>query len=907
MSSGFLHRHCVMGVLALIALLLIALLASAAGESPEGKADYLNPNLPVEVRVRDLLARMTLEEKVRQMDMYRASEVTEERKFSPVKAAEVIGDLGVGAIHDLYLSPELANQAQRYAVENTRLGIPVLVIEECLHGVCGGGYTIFPQAIGMAGTWNKDLVRRIGAVIGAEGRASGMHECLSPVLGLARDPRWGRTEETYGEDPYLASRMAVAMVTGMQGKSLNTDHSVIAEPKHFAAHSLPEGGCNTAPVHIGERELREVFLPVFKAAFVEGGAMSVMSAYSEIDGVPCTSNKWLLTKVLRQEWGFRGFVLTDLGAMAMLDSPHHIAENGKDAARQAIEAGVDMQFYDYAHEYFQGWVIELVQEGKLSMATVDRAAGNVLRVKFLLGLFENPYTDTTLGARVIRCPEHRELALQAARETICLLKNEGGLLPLSKDIESIAVIGPSADVPRLGDYSGGGKAVTVLEGIKALVSPGTKVLHVKGTGILNGEDARPISSQYLLPPNGQGHGLKGEYFDNMELAGEPALVRIDKEVDFDWAEGSPDPKIQPDTFSVRWTGRLVPDATTLQGWIGARTDDGVRLWVDGQLLIDEWGDRAVTTSSRPFKFEAGREYDIRFEYYENGGQAVAMLGWSIGPSEIESAAEVAAQSEVAVVVVGGSGRTCGESFDRSDLNLPGSQLDLIKAVHATGTPVVVVLLNGRPLSINWTADNIPAILEGWYPGEAGGAAIAEVLFGDYNPAGRLPITFPKSVGQLPLYYNYKPSARRNYILMDARPLYPFGYGLSYTEFAYSNLRVSPDRIGPAGTLTVSVDVENVGEKAGDEVVQLYLRDLVGSVTTPIKALKGFERIHLEPGQKETVTFTLGPEHLALLDRNFDWVVEPGTFEVMVGGSSEHGLKAPFVCVASDVGRNPAAD
>jgi beta-glucosidase len=905
MSGRFLNGNGLAGVLALVALLVMGSLASAQGASPQ-KPDYLNPTLPVEVRIKDLLARMTLEEKARQMDMYRAEEVTEEREFSPTKTAEVIGDLGVGAIHDLYLKPALANQAQKYAVEKTRLGIPVLVIEECLHGVCGWGYTIFPQAIGLAGTWDKELVRRIGAVIGAEGRASGMHQCLSPVLGLSRDPRWGRTEETYGEDPYLASRMAVAMVSGMQGKSLNTDHSVIAEPKHFAAHSIPEGGRNTAPTHVGERELREVFLPVFRAAFVEGGAMSVMSAYSEIDGVPCTSNKWLLTEVLRQEWGFRGFVLTDLGALAMLDGTHHVADGGKEGVRQAIEAGVDMQFYDYAHEYFQGWVIELVQEGKLSMAAVDRAVGNIVRVKLLLGLFENPYTDTTLGPKVIHCPEHRQLALQAAREAICLLKNDGGLLPLSKDVKSIAVIGPSADVARLGDYSGGGDAVTVLEGIRALVSPQTKVVHARGTGILDGEYARPIPSRYLIPPDGQGHGLKGEYFDNLELAGEPALVRTDKEVNFDWGNGSPDPRIRPDQFSVRWTGTLTPDET-VQGWIAATTDDGVRLWVDGRLLIDDWRERVATTSSAAIKLEAGREYEIRLEYYENAGQASATLGWSVGPSEIEAAAEVAAESEVAIVVVGDSDRTSGETRDRADLDLPGAQLDLIKAVYATGTPVVVVLLNGRPMSINWTAEKIPAILEAWYPGEAGGTAIAEVLLGDYNPAGRLPITFPKSVGQLPLYYNYKPSARGQYILMNSRPLYPFGYGLSYTEFAYSNLRVSPDRIGPAGTLTVSVDVENAGERAGDEVVQLYLRDLVASVTTPVKALKGFERVHLAPGQKRAVTFTLGPEQLAVLDRNFDWVVEPGTFEVMVGGSSEDGLKAAFVCVGGDAGASSAAD
>lgn len=865
--------------------------AEVSGEGPA----YLDPSLPVDVRVRDLLSRMTLEEKVRQMDMYRADTLLEDGRFSPAKAVEVMGDLGMGSIHDLYPTPQLANRIQRHAVEYTRMGIPVLFIEEGLHGLCGSGYTIFPQAIAMAATWDVELVERIGAAIAAESRASGVHECLSPVLGLAREPRWGRTEETYGEDTYLASRMAVAMVRGMQGDSLATDHTIVAEPKHFAAHSIPEGGRNTAPSHVGERELREVFLPVFRAAFVEGGAMSVMSAYSEIDGVPCTANGWLLTKVLREEWGFRGFVLSDLGAIAMLHNTHHVAATPKDAIRQAIEAGVDMQFYDYPNDFFQRTVVELVQEGRLSMAAIDRAAGNVLRVKFLLGLFENPYTDESLYPRVVRCREHTELALQAAREAICLLKNEGDLLPLPKDLRRIAVLGPSSDVPRLGDYTGGGDAVTLLEGIQAAVSPRTEVLHLRATTIMGGQELATVGAAQLLTPDGRKQGLLGEYYDNIGLEGTPVLVRVDPVVDFDWGNGAPAPELPSDRFSVRWTGKLV-SPVTVDGWVGAASDDGVRLWIDGELIVDDWFDRAVATSSKPFHFEAGRAYDVRLEYYENGGGAAVSLGWNVGPSGIEQAAALAASADVAIVAVGDSTRTCGEGYDRVSLELPGQQLDLIKAVYETGTPTVVVLQNGRPVTMEWIAKKIPAIVEAWYPGEAGGTAIAEVLFGDYNPAGRLPITFPKTVGQVPLFYDYKPSARRNYVEMDSRPLYPFGYGLSYTRFAYSNIRVEPRRIGPAGTVTVSVDVENVGDRAGDEVVQLYVNDLVSSVTTPVAALRGFKRIHLAPGEKRTVTFTLGPEHLALLDRNMQWVVEPGEFEVRVGGNSQEGPSARFAVV-----------
>jgi len=511
----------------------VCLAVIAAGTAANAAArvdtpDYRNPELPVKARVADLLSRMTIEEKARQMDMYGGGSVRGPGGFSAEKAAEVMGELGMGSIHDLYPRAPLANQIQRYAVENTRLGIPILFIEEGLHGLCAGGYTIFPQAIGMAATWDTDLVQKIGAVIGAESRASGVHECLSPVLGLARDPRWGRTEETYGEDTYLASRMAVAMVTGMQGKTLNSDHTIIAEPKHFAAHSIPEGGRNTAPVPIGERELREVFLPVFRAAFVEGGAMSVMSAYSEIDGVPCTGNKWLLTDVLRGEWGFQGFVLTDLGAISMLYNTHHTAATEVDAILQAVQAGVDMQFYDFGHELFQNGVVELVSQGRLAMADVDRAVGRILTVKFMLGLFDNPYTDETLGPRVIRCEKHRELALRAARETVCLLKNDGDVLPLSKSIRTIAVLGPNADSPRLGDYTGERRQVTVLEGIKAIVPSGTEVLYERGTAVQRSDDLNPIPADFLRTPDGGSHGLKAEYFANPNLRGEPQLVRVDK-------------------------------------------------------------------------------------------------------------------------------------------------------------------------------------------------------------------------------------------------------------------------------------------------------------------------------------------------------------------------------------------
>ncbi len=861
----------------------------------ENQAKYRDAALPIEQRIHDLVSRMTLEEKARQMDMYAGRAVRTDGEYDDAKAAAVIGDLGMGSIHDLYPpTAELANTLQRHAVERSRLGIPILFIEEGLHGIFAKGYTVFPQAIGLASTWNPDLAQEVGSAIAAEARACGVHMLLCPVLDLAWDPRWGRTEETYGEDPYLASRFAVAMVRGLQGDALTSDRSVVAEPKHFAAHGMPEGGRNCAPVRIGRRELHESLLPVFQAAFQQGGARAVMSAYHEIDGVPCTGNRWLLTDLLRDTWGFNGFVLTDLGAIRMLEDIHKTAASPRDAIRQAIHAGVDMQFYDYENDAFQRMVVELVRDGQLDIADVDRAVSSILRVKFELGLFDKPYADASLVPRVVHCEDHRRLALKVAREAICLLKNEGDLLPLSKEIKTIAVVGPSADVPRLGDYTvRDATGVTVLQAIEHAVSPQTKIEFMAATDIL-GVPLTPIPSRCLVPPDGRGHGLRGEYFDNFDLKGDPVVVRVDSQVDFDWSYVAPVPTLALDKYSVRWTGTLIPDRT-VDGHVGTTSDDGVRLWIDRELMIDEWYDHAPAISSRPIRLEAGRLYDIRLEYYQRWGAAVASLGWNV-----EDAAEVrdrvtrmAGAADVVIAVVGESFHTCGEAFDRADLGLPGQQQALIETVHATGTPVVVVLLNGRPLGIPWVARHVPAIIEAWYPGEAGGTAIADVLFGDYNPAGRLPITVPKSVGQLPLHYHHKRSARRNYVSLSSEPLYPFGHGLSYTGFAYSDLTVRPTEIRPGETVDVTVTVTNTGTRAGDEVVQLYVRDDVSSVTKPERQLRGVERVHLEPGAVRQVEFTLGPEDMVVLDERYRSVVEPGTFTVLVGGSSRASLVAQF--------------
>ena len=864
-------------------------------------ADYWRNGLPIEARVGDLLSRMTVEEKARQLDMYMGSSIADKMQtqtviaedgvFDPAKAQAEFGDVGVGGIHDLYpRSAETSNAIQQWLRDNSRLGIPALFIEEALHGISAPGHTIFPQSIALASTWNPEIARKTGTAIAAEMRAVNINLSLSPVLDLVRDVRWGRTEETFGEDPYLIGRMAVGYVQGMQGESLATDHTIVAEPKHFAGHGAPEAGLNAGPVHVGKREFQSQFLAGFRAAFVEAGAMGVMAAYHDLDGIPCAANSELLTDLLRGEWGFEGIVITDLGAIHRLETQHDMAKDPADAIRQALTAGIDMQFYDYSHEIFQGSIIQSVADGSLPVEILDRAVARVLRLKFRLGLFDNPFIDPDLKSKVNLCESHLDTALQSAREAICLLKNDGNLLPLRKDLRSVAVIGPSAAHACLGDYCqpGNRKMETLLDGINAAVSEETKVVHINGMG---GANLQPIPAKWFKRPTG-GPGVHGVYYAKTGFQGGAKLHRVDTAIDFNWQIALPAEGMPPDRFSVRWEGFIVPDRT-FKGQIGLGCQDRMQCWVDGELVASCWDKGEPPTMTSPFQFEAGREYAICVEYEKRGSGSVIVLGYSEEVDELAMAVEAARDADVAIVAVGDSAQTSGEGVDRSVLDLPGGQLDLVKAIHATGTPVILVLQNGRPLTITWEAENIPAIVEAWYVGERAGTAIAEVVFGDYNPAGRLPITFPKSVGQIPIYYNHKPSQRGRYIEIDHEPLYPFGFGLSYTTFAYDNLVVTPSEITPEGSVTINVDIHNTGNRAGDEVAQLYLRDVVGSVTTPVRQLKRFSRIHLQPGESRTVTFDLAPTDLALLDRSFNWIVEPGTFQIFVGGSSVGGLEGTF--------------
>jgi beta-glucosidase len=716
----------------------------------------------IQKKVEELLTRMTLEEKIAQLGSIPSGKLVENGKFSREKARELLKD-GIGQItrvagyaeREPEESVKIINEIQRFLKEETRLGIPAIIHEECLSGVMTKGATTFPQAIGMASTFEPEDIQRMTSIIRKEMRAFGVHQGLSPVLDIPRDPRWGRTEETFGEDPYLVSKMAESYIKGLQGEDWK--EGIVATAKHFTAYGISEGGRNLGPARVSERELREVFLFPFEVAVRKANVGSIMNAYHEIDGIPCASSRLLLTKVLREEWGFKGFVVSDYSAIEMLHTFHKVAKDLKTAGIKALEAGIDIELPDI--KCYGEPLLSAVREGAISMSVIDTAVARVLRAKILLGLLDdNIYGDPEKIKVVLDNPEHRGFARELARKSIVLLKNEG-ILPLSKDIKTIGVIGPSADSTKNlhGDYSytshiagvsDGVRTVTVLEGIKNKVSSGTTVLYAKGCEL---------------------------------------------------------------------------------------SDD----------------------SREGFK----------------------------------EALDIASKSDVIIAVMGENSGLfkrglSGEGNDRIDLRLPGVQEELLKALKETGKPIVLVLVNGRPLSIVWEKENIPAILEAWYPGEEGGNAIADIIFGDYNPGGRLPISFPKDVGQIPVYYNRKPSAFSEYLTTDTKPLFPFGFGLSYTTFEYSDIKINPESVLPGGYVDISFRIKNTGNIAGDEVVQLYIHDEWASVERPVKELKGFKRIHLKPGEEKRVTFRLFTDQLAFYDEAMRFIVEAGTFEVMVGSSSE---------------------
>lgn len=756
--------------------------SSKSGARKSSVLPYRNAALSAEKRVKDLLSRMTLEEKAAQMlciwQKKPQTLVDADGNFDLAKAKQAfkdgrgLGQVGRPSDAGKGLGPrqmaEATNAIQRFFIENSRLGIPVVFHEECLHGHAAVGGTSFPQPIALGATFNPELIESIFTVTALEARSRGAHHALTPVVDVARDARWGRVEETYGEDPFLVSRLGVAAVRGFQGDASFRDKTrMIATLKHFVGHGQPESGMNCAPANVSMRVLRETFFYSFKEAVQKAGAISVMPSYNEVDGEPSHASKWLLRDVLRKEFGFKGYTVSDYFAIWELGyrpdtHGHFVAADKKESCRLAVEAGVNIELPDpdcYLH------LVELVKKRVLKESQLDELVAPMLLWKFKLGLFEDPYVDPEEAERIVGSENHRQLARQSARESITLLKNEGGLAPLDlSKYKKIAVIGPNANRTLLGGYSGVPKhEVTILEGIKARVENQAKVLYSEGCKI---------------------------------------------------------------TIGGNWNQ-------------------------DAVIPSDPTEDR----------------------------------------KQIAEAIEVARQADVIILAIGGNEQTSREAWmlnhmgDRANLDLIGRQEELVKALLATGKPVVALLYHGRPNSINYLVENVPVIFECWYLGQENGHAVAEVLFGDVNPSGKLPITIPRSVGHLPVFYNYKPSARRGYLFDDVSPLYAFGYGLSYTTFAIENVRLEKKTIRANGSTRVMAEVTNTGKREGTEVVQMYIRDAVSSVTRPVKELKGFQKVTLRPGEKKTVSFDITPDLLSFYDVKMKYVVEPGEFFVMVGNSS----------------------
>ena len=838
---------------------------------------YRDARLPIAERVRDLLGRMTLEEKFWQLFMIPGDLDDPAHDYSKGIFGLQISSSGTARAH-----AERINAIQKYFVETTRLGIPIIPFEEAVHGLARPGATMFPQAIALAATWDASMMSRVAGAIARETRSRGIRQVLSPVVNIADDVRWGRVEETYGEDPYLSATMGDAFVRAFE------QAGIVATPKHFVAN-VGDGGRDSYPIDHSERLLTERFLPPFDVAIRRAGARSIMTAYNSVDGSPATQNHRLLNGILKGAWGFTGFVISDASATGGATVLHMTEPNTPTAAKHAFEAGLDVVFQSSYPQYRPYW--DAVSRGLVPAAIVDAAVARVLRAKFELGLFEQPYVDPDDTAQWNGHVNHRQLARESARASIVLLKNERRTLPLDRTTSAaLAVIGSDAVEARLGGYSGPGIAkVSILDGIRQKLGTGAVVRHAPGPGRTTREFAVIPADALSSTSNGATvPGLLAEYFDNNRLEGQPRIVRTDSRMDFRWTLSSPGRGIPFDWYSVRWTGLLkVPQSGVKR--IAIEGNDGYRLYLDGRLLIDNWKKQSYGTRIEAIDLRPGSSVDIRLEYFESTGNARLKLMWDAGvvddsQERMAEAIVLASQSDAAIVV---AGLEEGEFRDRAMLALPGRQEELILRIAATGKPVVVVLVGGSAVTMSRWIDRVSAVLDAWYPGEEGGNAVADVILGDYNPAGRLPMTFPMAEGQLPLYYNHKPTGRGDdYLDLTGQPLFPFGFGLSYTTFEYSNLRVEPSQIGPSESTAIRCRITNTGSVAGDEVVQLYIRDVLATVARPVMELKGFQRILLQPNESRDVVFNLGPEHLRMLDRDMKWIVEPGAFRLMIGASSK---------------------
>ena len=833
--------------------------------------DFQNPELPMEIRVNDLINRMTLDEKISQLS---------------------------------YISPGIK-----------RLGVPEYNWwNEALHGVArAGDATVFPQAIGLAATWNPKLINKMADVISTEARAK-HHEALrkndhgqykgltfwSPNINIFRDPRWGRGQETYGEDPYLTSQIGIAFVKGLQGDDPKYLKAA-ACAKHFAVHSGPEHLRHEFDVKVSDRDLWETYLPAFEALVKEANVEAVMCAYNRYDGEACCGSNFLLKDILRDQWGFKGHIVSDCWAITDIYTTHKIVETASEAAALALKSGTDV---NCGMSYPK--LKEAVEQGLVTADDIDNALRYLLNTRFKLGMFDPPemvaYAQIPIEKNT--APEHDALALEVAHQSVVLLKNENNILPLSKSLKKVAVIGPNADDydVLLGNYHGTPvRYSTPLTGIRDILPESAEVNYALGVNYL-GEKYKlePIPKEIFYYENEP--GLKVSYYKNIELKDKPYLVDRDEQIDYRWSYGSPIDNMPVDNFSICWEGQIKPDESG-RYYLGVSADEGFRLYFEDELVLDVWEGRGVKTAGFETDLEKGKLYSYKLEYYENHNNAQVMFGWHKPSNNLHEVAMKVAGDADAIIFVGGlNARLEGEEMDdhikfegffrgdRTKISLPVAQTALIKELAKLNKPLVLVIMSGSAVSVNWENENIPAIIQAWYPGQAGGTAIADVIFGDYNPAGRLPVTVYKSEDQLPDYDNYD-MAGRTYRYFEGEVLYPFGYGLSYSNFEYSNLQVTPNQFAEGKDISISVDIKNTSQIAGDEVAQIYVTDKQASVPVAVKSLKAFKRIHLDAGQKETVRFTLEPDDFGLYNDNMQRIIEAGDFEVMVGGNSLDGLKA----------------
>ncbi len=875
-------KRCLWGMLCLGFLILFSCTGKEEEVKQQYKFDYQNPELATGERIDNLIGLMTIEEKISQLT-----------NVSP-------------------------------AIE--RLEIPEYNWwNEALHGVArAGNATVFPQAVGLASTWNTDLIHEAADVISTEARAK-HHEALrnndysqyrgltfwSPNINIFRDPRWGRGQETYGEDPYLTSQIGIAFVKGLQGddpKYLKT----AACAKHYAVHSGPEHLRHEFDINVSNIDLWETYLPAFEALVKEADVEAVMCAYNRYDGEACCGSSALLKDILRNDWDFNGHIVSDCGAIEDIFMNHKIVKTSPEAAAVAIRSGTDVRC---------GWgpagLSDAVKQGLVSEEDIDTALRRLLKTRFKLGMFDPPeivpYAQIPFEKN--NAPEHKKLALVTARQSIVLLKNEKLILPLSKDIKSIAVIGPNADDydVLLGNYNGVPvEYSTVLEGVKKVLPESAEVSYALGVNYL-GDKYKTIPVPADVFMNDGKKGIKVSYFSNMTLEGEPFKVSVDENINHDWKAEAPLKGMPADSFSIRWEGHIKPDISG-KYYIGITGDDGFRLFINDELIIDSWQGWGQKKAGAEVDLEKGKLYSFKLEYFEGRNNAQIMLGWDDPEYDLHDEAIKIASKADAVIFVGGitpklEGEEMGENVkfegffrgDRTNISLPSAQTEMMKDLLKLDKPLVFVNMSGSAMAVNWENENIPAIIQAWYPGQAGGEAVADIIFGNYNPSGRLPVTFYKSADQLPDYEDYNMKGH-TYRYFEGEVLYPFGHGLSYSNFEYSNISISPDSIRDGKEITVSVDIKNSSAIDGDEVVQVYITDNNASFPVPVKSLKAFKKIHIKAGETQKVTFKLKPDDFALFNDDMQKIIEPGEFTVMVGGSSAGGVKAAVKAVEQIVTR-----